>query len=191
MAATFRGEGNSHAVGSGLVGARSIINNNSSSGGHNGTVRMPVSPPLTPPSNMDGDDDLEMELDGLVCGGASKGSGFGATAWMEIWDFVGGASFRAFVADNGDEKSLFTFFDAGVVGSRDLKQALVALIELAEGPLECSTIVLCVDRRMSPGDAQSLLRNLQWVGFENMTLDHWTGGLDAVSRRWLFVGMEL
>lgn len=42
-------------------------------------------------------------------------------AWLEIWDYRGGCSFRGFVGGNGDQKSLFAFFDSAVVG-RDLKQ---------------------------------------------------------------------
>jgi hypothetical protein len=41
-------------------------------------------------------------------------------SWFEVWDYVGGCSFRGFVVDNGIEKSLFVFFHAKVVG-RDLK----------------------------------------------------------------------
>jgi len=48
----------------------------------------------------------------------------GIKGWLEFWDYAGGTSFRAFVAEDGDEKSLFAFFDAGLVG-RDLKQAYV------------------------------------------------------------------
>lgn len=42
-------------------------------------------------------------------------------AWLEIWDYAGGCSFRGFVGGKGDLKSLFAFFDSAVVG-RDLKQ---------------------------------------------------------------------
>lgn len=44
------------------------------------------------------------------------------TEWMEFWDYAGGASFRAFVAEGDAERSLFAFFDAGLIG-RDLKKA--------------------------------------------------------------------
>lgn len=47
-------------------------------------------------------------------------------AWLEIWDFAGGASFRAFVTDDGQEKTLFVFFD-GYVVDIDLKEAYVLL----------------------------------------------------------------
>jgi hypothetical protein len=48
----------------------------------------------------------------------------GVASWLEIWDYAGGSSFRAFVIQDaiGMEKSLFVFFDAHVLG-RDLKQA--------------------------------------------------------------------
>lgn len=110
--------------------------------------------------------------------------------WMEFWDYAGGASFRAFVTDDGDEKSLFAFFDSGLVG-RDLKQALIALIELADGPIECSNVVICVDRRMPHDHAKTLMKSLQWVGFELTTLDHWAKDLDVTSDKWLFMGMEI
>ncbi|KAI1501467.1 ornithine decarboxylase antizyme-domain-containing protein [Biscogniauxia marginata] len=110
--------------------------------------------------------------------------------WMEFWDYVGGTSFRAFVAQEGDEKSLFAFFDSGLVGC-DLKQALIALIELADGPMGCAHIVICVDRLMPNDFAKSLMKSLQWVGFELTTLDHWAKDVDVTSDRWLFMGMEV
>jgi hypothetical protein len=42
-------------------------------------------------------------------------------AWLEIWDYSGGCSFRGFVGGNGDQKTLFTFFGSAVI-ERDLKQ---------------------------------------------------------------------
>lgn len=47
--------------------------------------------------------------------------GQGADAWMEIWDYRGGCSFRGFVGGQGDRKSLFAFFDSSIIG-KDLKQ---------------------------------------------------------------------
>lgn len=52
-----------------------------------------------------------------------KRSGFEAESWMEVWDYAGGASFRAFVANNGRERSLFVFFDVQGMLGRDLKKA--------------------------------------------------------------------
>lgn len=54
--------------------------------------------------------------------------GFEVEAWLEVWDYAGGASFRAFVANDGEEKSLFVFFDFQGVMGRDLKKAYVTLI---------------------------------------------------------------
>ncbi|KID87830.1 ornithine decarboxylase antizyme [Metarhizium guizhouense ARSEF 977] len=120
-----------------------------------------------------------------------KSQGFEVDAWMEVWDYAGGASFRAFVANNGQEKSLFVFFDIEGVMGRDLKKALMALIELADGPLECAHIVTCIDRRIPFEEAHELTKSLQWVGFEMTTLDHWANHLDVTSKRWVFMGMEL
>lgn len=116
-------------------------------------------------------------------------------AWLEIWDYAGGASFRAFIAEDpasaAGEKALFAFFDQGVVG-RDLKKALVALIELADTPLGCSQLVIGIDRAIVDEEAQSLTKGLQWAGFSLVTLDHWVPrGLDVTSDSWLFMGMEI
>jgi hypothetical protein len=142
---------------------------------------------LTPPLD---DSHLGRAQDWM--GGGVDGS-HGIVAWMEIWDYRGGASFRAFMA--GDvmtaEKSLFVFFDAHAVVGRDLKQALVALIELAEGPLECAHMTICIDRAIDASEAISLTKGLTWAGFSLTMLDAWTGGLDVTSAKWLFMGMEL
>jgi hypothetical protein len=45
----------------------------------------------------------------------------GVDAWLEIWDYRGGCSFRGFVGGAGDSKCLFAFFDSSVIRS-DLKQ---------------------------------------------------------------------
>ncbi|RDA85826.1 hypothetical protein CP532_5754 [Ophiocordyceps camponoti-leonardi (nom. inval.)] len=112
-------------------------------------------------------------------------------AWMEVWDYAGGASFRAFVADDGEDKTLFVFFDFQGVMGRDLKKALMALIELADGPLECGRIMTCIDRSIPRQEALELTRSLQWVGFEMATMDHWAGDLDVTSPDWVLMGMEL
>ena len=70
-------------------------------------------------------------------------------------------------------------------------RSLVALIELAEGPLGCGHMVICIDRTIPGDDSTALTRGLQWAGFSLTTLDFWTSGLDVVSNRWLFMGMEL
>lgn len=68
---------------------------------------------------------------------------------------------------------------------------LVALIELAESPLACSQLVICVDRSMSEEDAKTLEKGLKWAGFSLTTLDYWAHGLDVTSEKWLFMGMEV
>jgi hypothetical protein len=55
--------------------------------------------------------------------GLSKGSG-DVREWLEVWDYVGGARFRGFVGGEDEAKSLFIFFDEGVIG-RDLKHGYV------------------------------------------------------------------
>lgn len=119
-------------------------------------------------------------------------TGIEATSWMEIWDYQGGASFLAFTTEDmtSGEKSLFTFFDAGVAG-HDLKKALVAMIELAETPLGCSRLIVCIDRSIETEELQPLTKGLQWAGFELETLDHWAGVRDVTSKKWLFMGVEV
>ena len=120
------------------------------------------------------------------------------TAWLELWDFAGGASFRGFLSEDvaGGALSLFAFFDAAMlVNNGDLKMSLMALIELADSALGCAHLVVCVDRRALPllEDAASLMKGLQWAGFSLTTLDAWTGGegVDVTSQDWVFMGMEL
>ena len=42
------------------------------------------------------------------------------TDWLEVYDYVGGAKFRGFIAENQGERALFIFFEEAVHGS-DLK----------------------------------------------------------------------
>ncbi|KAI1332656.1 ornithine decarboxylase antizyme-domain-containing protein [Xylariaceae sp. FL0255] len=173
MSAVFQGERNT-------VGSGSFLS---------GVTNCALTPPddeqfpPTPPSSLP----RATTATGLNSAGVG---GVGVKGWMEFWDYAGGASFRAFVAEDGEEKSLFAFFDAGLVG-RDLKQALLALIELVDVPLGCSNIVICMDRSMPEDHATALMRSLQWVGFELTTLDHWAKGFDVTSDRWFFMGMEV
>ncbi|EHK98494.1 hypothetical protein M7I_5700 [Glarea lozoyensis 74030] len=72
---------------------------------------------------------------------ASNFQGQEIDAWIEIWDYAGGCSFRGFVGGNGENKSLFAFFDSSVIG-RDLKQGLMALIEMAETVFALEQVVV-------------------------------------------------
>jgi len=111
-------------------------------------------------------------------------------AWIEVWDYTSGSSFRGFVGGNGDTKSLFAFFDSSVVG-REQKQGLMALIELAETVFAVTQVVICLDRSISEIDRKAFMKNLRWVGFEAITFDLWADALDATSDKWLFLGMEV
>jgi hypothetical protein len=140
---------------------------------------------LTPPADFPITDETMMGRRGFGAPG-------GVLGWLEIWDYAGGASFRGFVAEDarGETKSLFVFFDEHSI-TRDLKQALVALIELAEGPLDCSHMVICIERSIPAEEANGLAKGLQWAGFSLTTLDFWSPGFDVLSNRWLFMGMEV
>jgi len=111
-------------------------------------------------------------------------------AWLEVWDYSGGCSFRGFVGGNGDQKSLFAFFDAAVI-ERDLKQGLMALIELAESVFALQQVVICLDRSVPEAEAKAFMKSLRWVGFELITLDMWAKEQDVTSDKWLFLGMEV
>ncbi|KAL5594413.1 uncharacterized protein BROUX77_007760 [Berkeleyomyces rouxiae] len=112
------------------------------------------------------------------------------TAWAEIWDFQGGASFRAFVADNAGVKTLFVFFHNSVT-HLDLKPALMAIIELAEGPLGCQDVVALIDKDTDSESAKALMRSLQWVGFELTTMEPWANHVDITSDHWHAMQMEV
>lgn len=112
------------------------------------------------------------------------------TAWMQILDYTNGVTIYAFVADDGEENALFVFFDEGIV-AQELKPTLVALIDLADAQLECSSIVLCVDRMIPQEERAILVKNLRWVGFEPTTMDMWAYGIDITSNRWLYMAMEV
>lgn len=92
----------------------------------NGSVFAGVNTPLTPP------DDYPSPPSSYSGSTYSKAA-VDVTGWMEFWDYQGGASFRAFVAEDGDERSLFAFFDTGLTG-RDLKPAYVFPISQLEAP---------------------------------------------------------
>ena len=113
--------------------------------------------------------------------------------WVEMYDYVGGTCFRGFAAISllDEAKSMFVFFDACAVG-RELKQGLMALIELAMTPkFDCRDLIICLDRMIAPTEVNALVRSLRWVGFAPVTLAPWTGCMDRISNRWLFLGMEV
>jgi len=98
------------------------------------------------------------------------GVGGGVLQFIEVWDYVGGASFRGFVEEKSiGERSLFLFFEH--VEGTQLKHGLIALIELASECFSCDRLVICLDRKAD--GLHSLIRDLGWVGFELITLSHW------------------
>lgn len=129
------------------------------------------------------------------------------TYFLELWDYVGGCSFRGFIAENppptstpssptdpsDNEKSLFLFLKPNQ--DLELKHGLLALIELATECFQCENLVLAIDREAE--GVKDLMKDLGWVGFELVTLDKWRGekvkglGEARVSERWIFAGMEL
>jgi len=112
------------------------------------------------------------------------------THWLEIWDYVGGARFRGFIAEKEGERSLFVFFDQDVLGS-DLKPGLMALLELCNvSDFDCTRLVVCLDRILRSTDVKGLMRDLGWVGFEPLTLADWTDSENIVSDRWIYLGID-
>jgi len=93
--------------------------------------------------------------------------------FIEVWDYMGGASFRGFVAEKVErgrvERTLFLFFE-NVEGTQ-LKHGLIALIELATECFNCDRLVICLDRKTD--GLRNLIRDFGWVGFELITLAHW------------------
>ena len=114
--------------------------------------------------------------------------------WLEIYDYTSDARFRGFIATNSiGLRSLFIFFEHNIVG-KDLKQALMALIELASTPAlpPCDQMVVCFDRQEEETPVtKALLRDLGWIGFELSTLKDWAEGLELTSSKWLFVAMDV
>ncbi|KAK4151137.1 ornithine decarboxylase antizyme-domain-containing protein [Chaetomidium leptoderma] len=189
LRAMFLGERNAAMHGSGLASAyNNNYNNNNNITINDGRVQaMGHHGQLTPPDDFPITDETRMGRRGLGVGARD-----GVLGWLEIWDYAGGSSFRAFVAEDAsrETKSLFVFFDAHSI-ARDLKQALVALIELAEGPLACSHMVICIERSIPDEETKGLTKGLQWAGFSLTTLDFWSAGFDLLSNRWVFMGMEV
>ncbi|KAH8726390.1 ornithine decarboxylase antizyme-domain-containing protein [Phaeosphaeriaceae sp. PMI808] len=110
--------------------------------------------------------------------------------WIEMWDYVGGIQFRGFVADKGDERAMFVFFDDSVVAG-DLKAGLMALLELCEvDSFSCDRLVVCMDRHADRIARDTLVKDLGWIGFSLTTLEEFTDTGDLTSDEWLFMDME-
>lgn len=127
----FLGEGDSAPQRSGLAGVYSNSLNSSSDraseggamdDGLRGPSAMGPNGQLTPP------DDFPISGETAMGNRRARGAGVSGVirGWMEIWDYAGGSSFRAFAAEDAsrETRSLFVFFDSHSI-SRDLKRAYV------------------------------------------------------------------
>jgi Ornithine decarboxylase antizyme len=125
-------------------------------------------------------------------------------SFLEIWDYEGGSRFRGFIAERFGKRALFVFFDEGAFG-HSLKpgyvflshctatnlDSLMALIELCDSnEVDCSELVICIDRELKVADRQAWMKNFRWVGFEPTTLADWTDYGDITSDKWQFFILE-
>lgn len=68
----------------------------------------------------------------------------------------------------------------------------MSLLELATSDgLDCSQVVICVDRTADVAAVEESTHSLGWVGFELMMLDAWSAQKSTLSERWLFLGMDV
>jgi len=112
-------------------------------------------------------------------------------SYWEMWDYQGGCRFRGFVAEGQHETGMFVFFDEKAFG-HGLKAGMMALIDLCDARgVNCSSIYVCLDRRLKSDEYASLMKDLRWVGFEPTTLADWTIYEDITSDRWTFLSMEV
>ncbi|CZT14270.1 related to ornithine decarboxylase antizyme [Ramularia collo-cygni] len=111
--------------------------------------------------------------------------------YLEVYEYAGGARFRGFVAEKGDMRTMFIFFDQEVI-EMDLKQGLVSLLELASSEhFGCDQLVVGIDREADEDKVKDLSRDLGWVGFELSMLDPWTNGEGCVSERFILLAMDV
>ncbi|KAI9889965.1 MAG: hypothetical protein M1814_004583 [Vezdaea aestivalis] len=119
--------------------------------------------------------------------GKSKGNG-GVQAWFEVWDYASGNRFRGFVL--GDA-TMVVFFEDDIY-DRDLKQGLMAILEMASEPaFDCPRLVICLERSRSLEEIKKITRDLSWVGFGISTLNAWADTTEITSRRWIYMSMNI
>ena len=138
--------------------------------------------PPTPLPSPDGmfDPPAQPSMNGLV------------SEYVEVWDYAGGLRFRGFVAEKDDAKALFVFFDNDAVNADLKSSSLVNLLELAGcGDLDCTQLVVCLDRQSEGDDLANKTKALGFIGFELLTLNAWVKGSACTSDRWLFLGMDV
>ncbi|PGG96759.1 hypothetical protein GX51_07669 [Blastomyces parvus] len=114
---------------------------------------------------------------------------------IEVWDYAGDTIYRGFVATNGNQRTLFVFFDSHTCAGQGFKSGLMALFEIASiSELDCSEMVACVDRSMGATELDAVIRNLGWVGFELSCLRDWvppSAKGSFISNRWLFMTVDI
>lgn len=113
-------------------------------------------------------------------------------AYFEMWDYVGGSSFRGFVGGHGNKQGLFIFFEKSII-HKDLKRGLMALIDFAEVVFDVAQITMCLDRSIPENETKFLLKSLSWVGFKPVTLESRINEIQTsdISSKWFFLGMEM
>ncbi|OJD22606.1 hypothetical protein ACJ73_06049 [Blastomyces percursus] len=116
--------------------------------------------------------------------------------FIEVWDYAGDTIYRGFVAADGNQRTLFVFFDRHTCSGQGFKSGLMALFEIASiSELDCSEMVACIDRSMGATELDDVIRNLGWVGFELSSLRDWVPPSAKapfiISNRWLFMAVEI
>ena len=132
--------------------------------------------------------------DGMLVDGPlpSSSSSDLVSEYMEVWDYAGGLRFRAFVAEKDDQKTLFVFFDHDTIDADLKSSSLVNLLELAGcDELDCSQLVVCLDRESDQDNLASKTKSLGFIGFELLTLEKWSREDTCLSADWLFLGMDV
>ena len=72
-----------------------------------------------------------------------------------------------------------------------MSYSLITLLELCdEANLNCSRLVIAMDRSICLPKSDRLNRDLGWVGFRPTTLQPWAGE-DIVSNKWLLLGVDV
>jgi len=82
---------------------------------------------------------------------------------VQVFDYVGGSAFLGVVV-NGRTLVLRAEEEEDGWAGIEVKEGLVALLDLAIECLGCATLVLCVDR--THPHIGSLIRDLGWIGFD-------------------------
>ncbi|KAK9464556.1 ornithine decarboxylase antizyme-domain-containing protein [Lipomyces arxii] len=87
------------------------------------------------------------------------------------------------------DNTLLIYFDKSMAESNmELKEGLVALLDLATECMQCERAVICLDKQLV--ETPMLIRDLFWVGFELSTCPQGLNG-GALSDAWVAMEMDL